>query len=358
MKSIQKILVIRFRQIGDSILAAALCSTLKRSFPKAEVHIVLNSGIAPIFEGHPDIDKVITFAKDENKPFVNYLKKVWTVMHEHEYDVIVDMRSTIRTLLFSLFSLHTPFRIGRPKSYTHFLLNKRVNVYEDSSLDMVQCNHKYLLPLQELTTIGGIEEFRLYLKEEEKKLFRAYMESQGIDFSRPVMLVGVTTKLLHKKWKEASMKSVLQSVLDRYKDWQLIFNYAPGVEEEDARRMYRELGSPEAIKIDVQAKSLRELMALCANCSFYFGNEGGSRHMVQALGVPSLAIFSPNAHKSVWLPKNSVPAEGICPEDMVSSGQMSELSYDEKFDLITPEAVCDKLFPLMDRCYSSANSSL
>lgn len=80
--------------------------------------------------------------------------------------------------------------------------------------------------------------------------------------------------------------------------------------------------------------------------------------MVQALGVPSLAIFSPNAHKSVWLPKNSVPAEGICPEDMVSSGQMSELSYDEKFDLITPEAVCDKLFPLMDRCYSSANSSL
>lgn len=80
----QKNSVIRFRQIGDSILAVALCSTLKKSFPDAEIHFVLNKNIAPLYEGHPDIDKVITFDKNENKPFTAYIKKIWQVMHQNK----------------------------------------------------------------------------------------------------------------------------------------------------------------------------------------------------------------------------------------------------------------------------------
>ena len=76
MKPIKKILIIRFRQIGDSILAVALCSTLKKSFPDAEIHFVLNKNIASLYEGHPDIDKVITFDKNENKPFTAYTKQI------------------------------------------------------------------------------------------------------------------------------------------------------------------------------------------------------------------------------------------------------------------------------------------
>ena len=110
MKPIKRILIIRFRQIGDSILAIALCSTLKKSFPDAEIHFVLNKNIAPLYEGHPDIDKVITFDKNENKPFTAYIKKVWQVMHQNKYDIIIDMRSTIRTLFFSLFYIMLLFR--------------------------------------------------------------------------------------------------------------------------------------------------------------------------------------------------------------------------------------------------------
>ena len=113
MKPIKKILIIRFRQIGDSILAVALCSTLKKSFPDAEIHFVLNKNIASLYEGHPDIDKVITFDKNENKPFTAYIKKVWQVTHQNKYDVIIDMRSTIRTLFFSIYCIKNPFGKAR-----------------------------------------------------------------------------------------------------------------------------------------------------------------------------------------------------------------------------------------------------
>lgn len=346
MKEIKKILIIRFRQIGDAVLTSALCSTLKRSFPNAEVHLVLNKNIAPLYEGHPDVDKVITFDKHENKPFNAYIAKVWHVMHQNKYDIIIDMRSTIRTLFFSLFSLGSPFRIGRIKKYTRFLLNYRIDTYSEKlSIDMVERNLLLAAPLEKVGTIQYTKEITLHLTEQEKNDFRCYMEKGGIDFTRPVLLVGVTTKLAHKKWNTTYMTDILERILNEHKDIQMIFNYAPGYEEEDARKIYERLGCPERIKIDIQAASLRQLAALCANCSFYFGNEGGTRHIVQAVGVPSFAIFSPCASKAMWLPKNSVFAEGISAEDLLTQEQQATMTYEQRFDAITPEEVYKRLKP-------------
>ena len=56
-----KILVVRFRQMGDAILATPLLSTLRANYPDAQIDFVLNERIAPLFEGHPAISRVITF---------------------------------------------------------------------------------------------------------------------------------------------------------------------------------------------------------------------------------------------------------------------------------------------------------
>lgn len=346
-KEIKKILVIRFRQVGDTILASAMCSCLKRSFPNAEVHIVLNSRIAPIFEHHPDIDKTITFSQEENKNFFKYISRIWSVMHSEKYDVIIDMRATIRTLLFSLFSLRTPIRVGRRKKYSTPFLTHCVDF--PNNIDMVRLNQLYADALSQVGTIIPVNDFRLYVSKDEKDEAYNYMQKEGIDFSRPIMLVGVTTKILEKRWNIDYMTEVIKRILERYKNLQLIFNYAPDREEEDAREIYNRLGKPEAIKIDVQCKSLRSLMALCSNCSFYFGNEGGSRHLAHALEIPSFAIFSPNANKACWMPKNSTPADGIEPCDIIKAEEAETLSREEMFNRITPDIVCERLFPLLDK---------
>lgn len=350
MKPIKKILIIRFRQIGDSILAVALCSTLKKSFPAAEIHFVLNKNIASLYEGHPDIDRVITFNEDENKSFPVYVRKVWQVVHRNKYDVIIDMRSTIRTLFFSLFSLRTPFRIGRAKGYAQLLLNHQIDTYNTGlKIDMVQRDLLLAAPLEEIVPIKYTKDFKLYLTHKEKEEFREYMVREKIDFSHPVFLIGVTTKLAHKKWNIEFMLTILRRILKEHNDIQMIFNYAPGREEEDARNIYKKLGSPDSIKIDIQANSLRKLAALCANCSFYFGNEGGARHLVQALGVPSYAIFSPSASKSMWLVSNSVFAEGISGDDILTEEEQEEMTYEQCFNTITPEEVYKRLNPIIVR---------
>lgn len=348
MTEIKKILVVRFRQIGDAILSTALCSTLKRTFPGAELHFVVNKGIAPLFEGHPDIDKVIAFEKHELKPLPTYLKRVKEIVTETRYDIIIDMRSTLNSLMFAALSHHTPFRIGGKKPYSPLFLTDSIDFYSSKiDGDMVKRNLLLTKPLEKIAPVKRVTDFSIHVGEEERLKFRTRMEAEGVDFSRPVMLAGVTTKIASKCWDKSYMVETLRRFIAEHGEWQLIFNYAPGVEESDAREMFRELGSPSNVMIDIKASSLRELAAMTTNCDLYFGNEGGARHLAQALGVPSLAIFSPIASPGVWLPPTSTPAEGISIEDYPEAAEIDDMEH--KFHLIKPDDVYRRLVTMISK---------
>jgi heptosyltransferase-2 len=133
------------------------------------------------------------------------------------------------------------------------------------------------------------------------------------------------------------MKEVLRRMIDRY-DVQLIFNYA-GNEEVFAKNMHQEMDFDKNIFTNIQANTLRELCALTSNCNLFFGNEGGPRHIAQAFGLPSYAIFPPGIHKSVWLPAAGTHNQGISPDDLFTCEELEGLDYQQRFDLISVEKV-------------------
>ena len=347
------ILVIRFRQMGDAILSTALLNTLRHNFPDAQIHFVLNERIAPLFKGHPSVDRFITFTDDERHHALNYIRKVWRIVHETHYDIIIDMRSTANTMLFSLFSPSSKFRIGMDKGYTKLVFNHTIAPCANQ-YSMVEYDTRYTLPLQSFGPIEPVYAFNLHITDEERQSFGAYLTSQGIDLSRPVMLANVTAKLASKVWMEDRMVWVLSRFVEQYPDYQIIFNYAPGQEEENARRMYAQMGKPQQVFIDVQAHSSRELVAMSSYMTLFFGNEGGARHIAQAAGCPSLAICAPENSKKVWIPQTQILAEGISPVDTLAAHQLTEQAYqqlsrEEKYSLLTQEYVWSRLQSFMQK---------
>lgn len=339
---IKNILVIRFRRIGDSVLAMAIYASLRQTFPDANIDFILNDSIAHLYKGHPSIDRAITFTDEENKNIFKYTNKVRKVMKNTDYDIIIDMRSTLRTLLFSIFSLGTPYRIGTKKWYSHFIHNYRIDNLRDKVQDRVTQNLLLLTPLEKLKEVNYIKEFKLYITEKEKSDFRYYMENKGIDFTRPVVVAAVAARLAHKVWDKERMKEVLLKMIRKY-NTQVVFNYAGAEEEEYAVNLYQMIGSDPNVFIDIKANSLRELCALCANSDFFFGNEGGPRHISQAFGVPSYAIYPPGINKCTWLPGDQTIYKGISPDDIMPAEQQSGMSYTEKFNLITVDRVWKEL---------------
>ena len=103
------------------------------------------------------------------------------------------------------------------------------------------------------------------------------------------------------------------------------------------------------IAFGVEAKGLPQLKAMLANCDFFFGNEGGPRHLAQALGVPSFAIYPPHISKTVWLPSNGGMHQGIEVADIESSRLLDKKAdYAERFALVTVEEVWNRLAPHAD----------
>ena len=344
--AIRKIIVLRFRRVGDAVLSSALCSSLRKTFPDARIDYVLNAEIAPLFENHPDIDRIISFEKEEMKDWKVYLKKVRQIMRTGKYDLIVDTRATVKTLWFSLFSLSSPYRIGKKKSYNRFIHNYRPDTQIDD--DEIGCTLRLLSPLEKDFKVQYDRNFRVYVTPEEKESFHRIMHSEGIDFSKPVMICTVTARLTYKVWKMEYMKQLLQRIIDHY-DVQLIFNYGGEEEENAAIRLQQEMNNPPCIFTNIKAGSLRELAALIANSNFFFGNEGGPRHISQALNIPSFAIYPPGVGKKKWLPNACDRFQGIEPEDVSDKAKDEKLSYQEKFEFISVDEVWNRLQPMINQ---------
>lgn len=341
MNNIKKILVVRFRQMGDAILSTSLLNTLRQSFPNAQIHFVLNDKIAPLFEGHPSIDRLITFTEEERHSAFTYAKKVWKTVHQEHYDVIIDMRSTFNTMLFSLFSLGSKYRIGLKKGYTRLAFNH--TVLRNTQTSMVYYNSHLASALESETEIKYTNDFTLVITDKEKQEYGKYLVDQGINLDKPIMLANVTAKLANKVWNEDKMVEVLRRFMNSHPDVQIIFNYAPGNEEENARRIYDKLGKPSQVFIDVKAKSSRQLVALSGFISIFFGNEGGARHIAQAAGAPSLVICAPGNLTEIWIPKNSIPAEGISPSNFLTKEQQKTMTREQQYDAINQNIVSQKL---------------
>jgi heptosyltransferase-2 len=344
---IKKILVIRFRRVGDAVLGTALCTSLRKTFPHAEIHYLLNTHIASLYDGHPDIDKVITFDNRDDKSLFRYICRVWSIVRANKYDVIIDMRGTVRTLLFSLFSLRTLYRIGTKKSYTFFALNRPVDNRADRSKNIIQHNLEFLKPLEEVADVKYCRDFKLYVTDNEKQIFRDYMEKSGVNFLKPVILAVVSARLEHKIWDKEKMKIILQKIMDKYAGVQIIFNYV-NAERSFATAIHTEMGNHPQIFTNIEANTLRDLCALSVNCDFFFGNEGGARHLAQALNIPSFAIFPPKISKNRWLPEQGDRFAGISPDDFYTKEDQKQMSYEQRFSCITSDLVWAQLEPMLD----------
>lgn len=332
-----KILVIRFKQIGDAVLSSAICNTLKKTFPNSEIDYVLYEHISPLFQKHKYIDNIISITKEEQKNPLKYISKVWKVTRK-KYDIIIDIMSTPKSELFSLFSMNSKYRIGRAKKYRGLIYTDKVNEpkYAEDKVDKFL---KLLDPLKKEYNLIYDNNYTLSITNEEKKIMKKRMEEAGIDFSRPVFVCAVNSRRPEKVYDVNKMILVIEYLIEEL-NTQIIFYYSPN-EKEFVKTVHKKLNNNINVFSNIKTDSIRELATLLSNCDMFFGNEGGPRHIAQSLDIPSFAIFSPSASKKEWLSNACERHQGVEPQDMPLYSH--SLSREEKYALITPEYIIAKI---------------
>src|SRR6185436_4090780 len=61
--NVQRVLLVRLRSIGDTVLATPSLFALKRFLPNVKVDILVEDWVAPLLDNHPHVDNVVVLER-------------------------------------------------------------------------------------------------------------------------------------------------------------------------------------------------------------------------------------------------------------------------------------------------------
>lgn len=85
-KSVKRILVVRLRSIGDTVLSTPSLIALRRFLPDAQIDILLEDWVAPVLEGFEAVDNILTVGKTAK----SRLQTAWQI-RRNKYDVAFNL---------------------------------------------------------------------------------------------------------------------------------------------------------------------------------------------------------------------------------------------------------------------------
>src|SRR6185503_13455354 len=85
--TVRKLLVIRLRSIGDAVLTTPSLFALRRFLPQVEIHILLEDWVAPLLNGSPLVDRVISIPRHGNSARARVARE----LHRISYDVVYNL---------------------------------------------------------------------------------------------------------------------------------------------------------------------------------------------------------------------------------------------------------------------------
>lgn len=152
-----KILIIKFRNIGDVLLITPLISNLKNLFPNAQIDIALNSGTEEMVTLNPEVDNIIIYDRKKIKSF-SFFKKIWAEIkfifniRANKYDLVINTTKGDRGAQIALLS-GAKTKIGYQSNKNWFLKDVfTVHLPQQEFRHTIECNLDALrvlnLPIQ------------------------------------------------------------------------------------------------------------------------------------------------------------------------------------------------------------------
>lgn len=303
MSNLRRILLIRYKMIGDVLLTTVIAESLRRTFPDARIDYLTYDNSLSILENNPSIDHIYALTAEQRKSPLGYLHFIRKVV-ANDYDAVFDAASTAKSELVSLMARGARFRIGRKKPWRGFSYTHKIPRSELPKNKLAE-RLALLQPLIEAGySVSQTKHFAIYLSDKEKLQMRGRLEQAGLNLSVPIVAVAHSAREQSKKWPRERIVKLIDYLL-RQKQVQVVLVAGLPHEKHEAQEIFSQLGEPPNLFASIPNHNLRDLVVQLSYAQLFVGNEGGPRHFAAAVGTPTVAIVSPSADKSEWLPASS-----------------------------------------------------
>jgi len=287
-ENLRKILVRATNWIGDGVMSLAALDALRERFPSAEIVLVSKPWVSELYHSLPAVNRQIIYNPDKEHQGPQGFWKLVRQLREERFDAAVLFQNAFHAAWMA-WCARIPVRIGYARDSRSALLTDAVEPPDPSVY-----GHQVYYYLQLLFRAGLIDryepvkEVRLVVQDPEKEWARRHLQRMGL--SGPRFLVGINPGAFYgsaKRWLLSRYAQLADRLIGALHADVLIF----GSREE--RALAEEIGR--AMKhtplILAGKTSLRQLLALLAQCRLVVTNDSGPMHLAAALGLPVVAIF-------------------------------------------------------------------
>jgi len=299
---VRRILVVRLRSIGDTVLTTPSLYALRRFLPHTQIDILLEDWVAPVLEGSDLVDRVIAIARDSTSARARLARE----LRASRYDVVYNLHGgTTATLLTR--ATGAPHRVG----FGHYQYARLHNHAAPSSLEIWQRPSLHSVE-QQLALIGwtGVPvtdrpATRLAVTERSLLSVSAKLRAAGVeDEEKPFAVIHPAAAFATKQWATENFARVAEELTAR--GLTAIAIVSPK-EKPVVQALIRESSAPVFGLSDL---SLPEVTALTSRTRLFVGNDSGIAHIAAAAGAPCVVIFG-SSNITHWRPWTTNPNEVV-----------------------------------------------
>jgi heptosyltransferase-2 len=287
----KKILVIRYRFLGDTILTVPFLKKLREAEPEAFISVLIGPQSGELLKNCPYINELIEFDTTNFHKYESGKKKkksLWENAQElkkKNFDVAyVLKRSLSSALLVWLAAIEE--RIGFDTEFRGFFLTKKIpfDIKKSEVINFLE----HLPP--PFNRPPAKDEVFYWPTEEEDSKAKKLILAKGLNHKENNILIHAPSAHPLKMWAKERWAELLKTL--HSKNYKLIFSGAP---QDNA--YYEELiklsGVHPDINLCTEGLSLRENIAVYRYCALAVCVDSGPMHLAAALQVPLVGIFGP-----------------------------------------------------------------
>jgi len=300
--SAKKILVMRYRFIGDTVLTVPFLRNLRQAYPHARIDVMLEPFSGQVIEGCPYVDRIIPFefktihkysAASQRGRLDGYVH-YWRFLKRENYDAVFALKRSLSSALL-VRAAGIPRRIGFATEGRSILLTDPVAYRHDQHevQNFLDCLRALAIPV----TSDALE---LWPSREGDEKVRDIFAKAGWAPDDLKIIIHAAASLPAKQWPLDRFAAVMERLKERYQS-RFIYTGAPG----DAS-LYHEIekqGPFDGLNL-CGMMSLRENLSVYRAADLFFGVDSGPMHMAAAVGVPVVALFGPT-DEGKWGPWGS-----------------------------------------------------
>lgn len=273
IKSVTKILIIRYSSMGDVILIAPLISVLRKQYPAATIVLLTQQSYTKIFAGDSRVSKLIGVKNGHIAP---ELQKYGA------WDIIIDLQNNKKSKkqinVLSFKKLHS-FKKQHFKRI--ILLIFKLNLYKKRWL----IAENYIKTSGEKITADRFD-YTITISNKAGKRFLPLLQHGKI--KRPVIALFPFSAWKNKEWPEDYFISVGQFFL--IKGWNVVL-LGGKADRERAFEMEQKIGF-RCISL-AGRMDLQDCSAVLKKCNLSLGCDSGLSHLARASGIKCGIIFGP-----------------------------------------------------------------